>query len=56
MKIKLLSITVLMFFITSFLAMNISAEVKIGVLAKRGAEKCLKKWLPTADYLSEAIG
>ncbi len=29
--------------------------VKIGVLAKRGAEKCLEKWTPTADYLSGKI-
>jgi len=29
--------------------------VKIGVLAKCGAEKCLEKWEPTADYLTENI-
>ncbi len=29
---------------------------RIGVLAKRGAEKCLTKWTPTADYLSEKTG
>lgn len=29
--------------------------VKIGVLAKRGVEKCLNKWVPTADYLSSEI-
>ncbi len=30
-------------------------SVKIGVLAKRGAEQCLKQWGPTADYLTENI-
>lgn len=29
--------------------------VKIGVLAKRGVEKCLEKWGPSADYLTENI-
>jgi len=29
--------------------------VKIGVLAKRGVSHCLKKWSPTADYLSEKL-
>jgi two-component system, sensor histidine kinase and response regulator len=29
--------------------------VKIGVLARRGKEICLKKWVPTADYLSRVL-
>lgn len=29
--------------------------VKIGVLAKRGTERCLEKWSPTAEYLTEKI-
>ncbi len=29
--------------------------IKIGVLATRGAEQCLKTWMPTADYLTERI-
>ncbi|MBW1822559.1 MAG: phosphate/phosphite/phosphonate ABC transporter substrate-binding protein [Deltaproteobacteria bacterium] len=29
--------------------------VKIGVLAKRGPEICMKKWGPTAEYLSKRI-
>ncbi len=29
--------------------------VKIGVLAVRGAEQCLKSWSPTADYLTRQI-
>jgi len=31
------------------------APVKIGVLAKRGAERCLDKWGPTAEYLTSQI-
>ena len=31
------------------------ALVKIGVLAKRGVEKCLDEWSPTANYLSDNI-
>jgi signal transduction histidine kinase/CheY-like chemotaxis protein len=30
-------------------------QVKIGVLAVRGADQCLRKWSPTADYLSRRI-
>ncbi len=30
-------------------------SVRIGVLAKRGAERCLEKWNPTAEYLSHQI-
>lgn len=29
--------------------------VKIGVLAKRGAERVCQQWQPTADYLSDAL-
>ena len=29
--------------------------VRIGVLAKRGADFCRNKWTPTIDYLSEHI-
>ena len=29
--------------------------VRIGVLAKRGAERCLEKWGPTAEYLTAEI-
>ncbi len=32
-----------------------SKPVRIGVLAKRGAERCLEKWGPTADYLTGEI-
>jgi phosphate/phosphite/phosphonate ABC transporter binding protein len=30
-------------------------QVRIGVLAKRGSERCLAKWVPTAEYLSKEI-
>lgn len=33
----------------------IAEEIKIGLRAHRGAEIGLKKWQPTADYLSQAI-
>lgn len=29
--------------------------IKIGVLANRGSTQCLKKWSPTAEYLSNVI-
>ncbi|MDP8205120.1 MAG: PhnD/SsuA/transferrin family substrate-binding protein [Candidatus Electryonea clarkiae] len=29
--------------------------VRIGVLAKRGAERCLEKWNPTAQYLTREV-
>lgn len=29
--------------------------VRIGVLAKRGAERCLEKWNPTAEFLSREV-
>jgi len=32
------------------------AEVKIGVLAKRGAEHAMKQWGPTGEYLEAKIG
>jgi signal transduction histidine kinase/DNA-binding response OmpR family regulator/ABC-type phosphate/phosphonate transport system substrate-binding protein/HPt (histidine-containing phosphotransfer) domain-containing protein len=38
---------------------NISASqektIKIGILAKRGPEHCLKKWSPTAAYLTKKL-
>ncbi len=33
-----------------------SAEIKIGVLAKRGADVAIAQWGPTGDYLTEKIG
>jgi len=48
-------ITVLLFFMGSGMGWSDNAEVKIGVLAKRGKERCLKKWSPTAKYLTARI-
>ncbi|MCK4871609.1 MAG: PAS domain S-box protein, partial [Phycisphaerales bacterium] len=36
-------------------AQESGAVVTIGVLAKRGSERCLEKWGPTATYLTEQI-
>ncbi len=42
---------------TVFLVSNVAfaGDYKIGVLAKRGAAKAMKKWGPTADYLTEKL-
>ncbi|RZB38358.1 MAG: hypothetical protein SRB2_00106 [Desulfobacteraceae bacterium Eth-SRB2] len=48
-------IAVLLYFMGSGMAWGDSAEVKIGVLTKRGQERCLAKWSPTAKYLSAGI-
>ncbi|HKL81969.1 MAG TPA: response regulator [Desulfobacter sp.] len=37
---------------SSFAGTNL---IKIGVLAKRGTDHCLKQWSPTAEYLSNVI-
>lgn len=31
------------------------STIKIGVLAKRGPERCMEKWSPTAEYLNSMI-
>ena len=31
------------------------SPVRIGVLAKRGIVRCMEKWTPTADYLTDKI-
>ncbi len=46
----------ILFFTLSASSVFATDIVKIGVLAKRGSEKALKKWVPTAKYLSEKIG
>ncbi len=35
---------------------NAVAEYKLGVLAKRGTEKAMKKWGPTGTYLQQKLG
>jgi len=41
--------------IVTLAATQPSASVRIGVLAKRGPERCLEKWEPTAEYLTAEI-
>jgi len=54
--VKGMSIIVMsMFFLISFCAYA-TADYKIGVLAKRGAPKCMKQWGATAAYLTEKLG
>jgi ABC-type phosphate/phosphonate transport system substrate-binding protein len=36
-------------------AQEAAESVRIGVLAKRGADRCLQKWGPTACYLTQKI-
>ena len=42
---------------SAFLAGNVAfaSDYKIGVLAKRGAAKAMKKWGATADYLNKKL-
>jgi len=42
---------------TVFLASSVASagDYKVGVLAKRGVAKAIKKWGPTADYLTEKL-
>lgn len=55
--LKRLSILfVILFFTLSASTVFAADVVKIGVLAKRGSEKALKKWVPMAKYLSEKTG
>ncbi len=39
-----------------FFSAQAKADYKIGVLAKRGAPKCMKKWGPTGAYLTKKLG
>ncbi len=45
------------FFLWLCLSLLLYADppVRIGVLAKRGAEQCLQKWAPTAAYLETSV-
>ncbi len=46
----------LSFLITTLTCGTALAQLKIGVLAKRGAPKCMQKWGATGQYLSEKMG
>jgi len=53
MKAKILiSLMILLVMLSPQLAWGQESTVKIGVLAKRGKERCIQKWGPTADYLT----
>ncbi|MEN8221991.1 MAG: PhnD/SsuA/transferrin family substrate-binding protein [Acidobacteriota bacterium] len=49
----LFPVIIILFSITLFPDHN--KNIRIGVLAKRGIEKCMSKWSPTAEYLTKAI-
>lgn len=55
MKLKFGILFVALLFCITF-SMPLHAGYKIGVLAKRGAPKCMKKWGATGAYLSEKTG
>jgi len=49
-------VTCLLFvFVIQNTAWGEEPPVKIGVLAKRGLERCMEKWSPTAKYLTDKI-
>jgi PAS domain S-box-containing protein len=53
---RILSVVFVISVVLSAFATAEEAKVyKIGVLAKRGTERCLVKWTATADYLTETI-
>lgn len=57
---KHLSRISLLFFLLSLFSISFvtssSAEIKIGVLAKRGANRVISQWKATGTYLSEKLG
>ena len=57
--IKLKGLKIIFTIIFMILMANFSyagdSAIKVGVLAKRGIERCLEKWSPTAEYLTGKI-
>ena len=51
---KIIFIFIAMTLMANFSAAS-DATIKIGVLAKRGTERCLEKWSSTAKYLTNKI-
>ncbi len=58
----LVKIAASVFFLTVFFPLQVYSDsisakkdVKIGVLANRGKEQCMKSWSPTAEYLSSSL-
>jgi len=54
-KVILALFIFLLFSGTASYAQEATKSVKIGVLAKRGTQRCLEKWGPTAEYLTQEI-
>jgi len=55
---KILFSFMAIFLVTGAIAGAALAEdsvIKIGILAKRGTERCMEKWSPTAEYLNDKI-
>ena len=55
LSILIIMVTFIAIILMADFACAADSTVKIGVLAKRGVERCLAKWSPTADYLAEAL-
>lgn len=57
LSVSIACLTVALFFTLTAarIALANDDQVKIGVLAKRGIERCLEKWSPTAKYLTAKI-
>ena len=53
---KLVIFLTLMIFVAVSLPQGAMADVKIGILAKRGAPKCMQKWGAMGAYLSDQVG
>jgi len=56
MKKITVSVLAVLAFAMMIIAGPAQAQTKIGVLAKRGAPKCMQKWGATARYLTEKLG
>ena len=56
-KVRIVCLTVALFFTLTAACIVLAddEQVKIGILAKRGCERCVKKWTPTAEYLTSKI-
>ena len=53
---KLMILLALVAFVVVSLPQGAFADVKVGILAKRGAPKCMQKWGALGAYLTEQIG
>jgi twitching motility protein PilJ len=55
LKRLLVTLSILLFTSIYCAGSGLAGDYKIGVLAKRGAAKAIKKWSATADYLSASL-